>query len=212
MALALRFNMIKLNLGCGSNKKAGFVNVDQFGDPDLRHNLEEFPWPWEDNSVAEIWMIHVLEHLGQSTAVYLRIIQELYRICAPGALIRIHVPHFRHDFFFADPTHVRVVTPLGLQLFSQRLNRHWQSVGASNSPLGIYLNVDFELKHNVVVPGQAWRRRHPDVQVNGEQLMQEAEIYNNMIEEFQMVLEVIKQPPHPPAGSANQAAPQKALS
>lgn len=192
MALAQRFNMIKLNLGCGSNKKAGFVNVDQFGDPDLRHNLEEFPWPWEDNSVEEIWMIHVLEHLGQSTAVYLRIIQELYRICAPGALIRIHVPHFRHDFFFADPTHVRVVTPLGLQLFSQRLNRHWQSVGASNSPLGMYLNVDFELRQTNLKPGQAWLRYQQDTNTDVDQLIKKSELFNNIIEEYQMVLEVIK--------------------
>ena len=55
---------LKLNLGCGNNKYDGFLNVDKFGEPDIKWDLEKFPWPWEDNSVDEIRIIHVLEHLG----------------------------------------------------------------------------------------------------------------------------------------------------
>jgi hypothetical protein len=35
---------IKLNLGCGKNPMPGYVNVDKFGTPDVRHDLETFPW------------------------------------------------------------------------------------------------------------------------------------------------------------------------
>ena len=104
---------IKLNLGCGERHLDGYVNVDKFGTPDLCHDLETFPWPWDDLSVIEIQLIHVLEHLGQSTAVYLEIIKEIYRICQNGARIRIIVPHYRHQYFYDDPTHVRAINPHG---------------------------------------------------------------------------------------------------
>ena len=183
---------LKLNLGCGSRHFEGFVNVDKYGDPDLRLDLETFPWPWQDDTVSEIFLFHVLEHLGQTTEVYLSIIKELYRICHNGATIRIIVPHYRHQFFFDDPTHVRAVTPMGLQLFSQEANRQWMEGGFSNSPLGIYLNVDFELRSTTCKPSPDWFRLHPEEPVNIDLLIRESNIYNNLIEEIDMIVEVVK--------------------
>ena len=59
---------LKLNLGCGKRRREGFINVDsQPGcQPDLVLDLEALPWPWADDSVDEVDLIHVLEHLGQS--------------------------------------------------------------------------------------------------------------------------------------------------
>jgi hypothetical protein len=54
-------NGLRLNLGCGAKKLSGFVNVDKFGEPDLKYDLEVFPWPWDNNSVVEILLNHVLE-------------------------------------------------------------------------------------------------------------------------------------------------------
>ena len=89
----------------------GWVNVDsvQACFPDVLWDLETFPWPWPDDSIDEIILSQVLEHLGQLPNVYLRIIQELYRICKEGALIQISVPHPRHDHYLCDPTHVRPI-------------------------------------------------------------------------------------------------------
>src|SRR5689334_5980472 len=83
---------LRLNLGSGQNPRQGFVNVDKFGSPDVRHDLEKFPWPWPDNSACEIVMNHVLEHLGQQTDVFLAIVKELYRVCMNGAILRVNVP------------------------------------------------------------------------------------------------------------------------
>ena len=47
---------MKLNLGCGHDYVDDWVNVDFYDNSkcDVVHDLEEFPWPWEDNSISEI--------------------------------------------------------------------------------------------------------------------------------------------------------------
>jgi len=84
---------LKLNLGCGYNKLEGYVNVDNDENckPDVLADLEE-RLPFEDNSVDEIILNHVLEHLGQSTKVYFNVWKELYRVLKDGGLILITVP------------------------------------------------------------------------------------------------------------------------
>ena len=142
---------IKLNLGCGNRKMPGYVNVDKFGEPDLRHDLESFPWPWANNSVSEVVLIHVLEHLGAHAEVFIGVIQEIYRVCIPGAMVRIEVPHPRHDNFLHDPTHVRVVTGPTMEMFSKRICRDWIAKGYGNTPLALYHDVDFEIEKEELV-------------------------------------------------------------
>jgi ubiquinone/menaquinone biosynthesis C-methylase UbiE len=81
-------NPIFLNLGCGNNKLPGYVNVDAYGEPDLLWNLNEFPYPWEDNSIASIEMTHVLEHLDDWWGAF----KECARILKPGGALHIRVP------------------------------------------------------------------------------------------------------------------------
>ena len=115
--------------------------------PDEIVDLEVFPWPWANDSVDEVMLNHVLEHLGREPAVYLRIIQELYRVCKHDSMVHIRVPHPRHDNFVSDPTHVRPITLKGLAMFSAAKCRTWQAAGAANTPLALYMNVDFEMAH-----------------------------------------------------------------
>jgi hypothetical protein len=185
---------LRLNMGCGMNHLDGFLNVDRFGEPDLRYDLESFPWPWPDDSVCEVMLEHVLEHLGQDPNVYLGIMKELYRVCQDGARIRIIVPHHRHDNFSNDPTHVRAVTVDGMTLFSQRLNRHWIEKGFANSPLGIYLGIDFEVSEVNLQPSELWLRMQAQQSLDIKALVQLSAMYNNLIDEVQMTLRPVKPP------------------
>jgi len=183
---------LRLNLGSGAKRLDGYVNVDKFGAPDLRFDLETFPYPWGNDTVAEIEMHHVLEHLGQQTEIYLKIIQELYRICQPGASVRITVPHHRSDRFFHDPTHVRPITPVGLSMFSKRLNREWQANGKAFTLLALYLDVDFELAHVAYTPSEVWFERYPQSASDTELLLKESAVYSNLIKDVEMTLTAVK--------------------
>ncbi|WP_295618056.1 hypothetical protein [Chamaesiphon sp. GL140_3_metabinner_50] len=183
---------LRLNLGCGAKRLDGYINVDKFGDPDLRFDLETFPYPWGDNTVVEIELHHVLEHLGQQTATYLKIIQELYRICMPGAKLHITVPHHRSDSFFHDPTHVRPITTVGLSMFSKQLNREWQERGKAFTLLALYLDVDFEVTEVVYTPSQVWTDRYPESATDANRLVKESEIYSNLIKQVEMTLVAVK--------------------
>jgi predicted SAM-dependent methyltransferase len=193
---------LRLNLGCGMKRVEGFVNVDTHGEPDVRHDLEAVPWPWPDDSVGEILLTHVLEHLGRETKVYLNIMKELYRVCHDGAAIRIVVPHHRHESFFNDPTHVRVVTAPAMTLFSQRLNRQWIAEGLACTPLGIYLGIDFELSDVFVRPSETWDRMRAELGMDDKALHVQAAICNNLIEDVFMTLWAVK-----PPGRETQYAP-----
>jgi hypothetical protein len=135
---------VKLNLGCGTNKAPGFVNVDRAHGPDVVHDLEVFPWPWADSSVDEVRAHHVLEHLGATPALFIGVMKEMHRVCRNGAKVEIVVPHPRHDDFMNDPTHVRPITLNVLALFSKSYNRKWEKDGSANTKLALEHDIDFE--------------------------------------------------------------------
>ena len=82
---------MKLNLGCGSNILSSYTNLDKFDyyKPDIVHDLEIFPYPFKNDSVDEVLLSHVLEHIGQDPNVFNNIIKELYRICKHNSIIEI---------------------------------------------------------------------------------------------------------------------------
>jgi hypothetical protein len=183
---------LRLNLGSGQHPIDGWVNVDKFGSPDVRWDLEQFPWPWETGSVDAVKLTHVLEHLGKSADVYFRILQELYRVCKHGAEIEIVVPHPRHDDFLADPTHVRAFTADCFELFSQKNNREWKERGGSNTPLGMYLNIDFQTKRKEIVVVDSWYAKLKSGQVSDSELRFAIEHYNNVVKQIEICLVVNK--------------------
>lgn len=137
---------MKINLGCGRDYRAGWLNVDFFdaAQPDQVVDLEQTPWPFADDCAEFILMKHVLEHLGKDTQSFLAIMAELYRISKPDALVEIHVPHPLHNDYLGDPTHVRPITADMLQVFDLALVERWQAANLPGTPLAKYVGVDFE--------------------------------------------------------------------
>ncbi len=185
---------MRLNLGSGQWKLDGFVNVDRSPEchPDRVVDLESLPWPFENDSCEEVVMSHVLEHLGETTSAYFGIIKELYRICRADALVRIVVPHPRHETFIIDPTHVRPILPESLALFSKARNRECKEKGISDSPLGLYLDVDFEVVEVEQTLDPLWEKDLASGKMSEEQLLGIARLYNNVIKEITIVMKAIK--------------------
>jgi predicted SAM-dependent methyltransferase len=185
---------MRLNLGCGSKKTPGWINTDKVPDcdPDQVVDLEQLPWPWPDNSVDEVMLSHVLEHIGQSTELYLGIIKELYRVCRDGATITVIVPHPRHDHFLNDPTHVRIVTEEGLNTFSQASNRRLMARGAANTPLGIYIGVDFAIQSVTYDLDDVWLGKAQRGEITEADLQFAKATYSNVITQTTIVMKAIK--------------------
>lgn len=82
---------MKLNLGCGRIILRDYVNVDYEPPADEIVDLESFPWPWEESSIEEIRMSHILEHLREPWDA----LRECHRILKPRGRLEIMVPHWR---------------------------------------------------------------------------------------------------------------------
>jgi SAM-dependent methyltransferase len=117
-----------LDLGCGPNKKEGFLGIDQFPFPNVDHVLAlgREPLPFGDGSVDEVHASHFLEHLTATERCQL--LNELYRVMKPGAKATIITPHWGSSRAYGDPTHQW--PPIG-EMWFYYLSRDWR---ASQAP------------------------------------------------------------------------------
>lgn len=183
---------MKLNLGCGARRLPGYVNVDLHGTPDVRCDLEAGAWPWPDNAADEVVLSHVLEHLGRTPEAFIGVMKELYRVCAPGALVRIAVPHPRHDHFLGDPTHVRPITAEVLSLFSKANCARWAESGAANTPLAVYHGIDFEIVEQRVILDPVYLAALQSGRLSDDDVREALRERNNVASELRFVLKAIK--------------------
>ena len=82
---------IKLDIGCGSKKKDGFIGMDRedFGQEVLWNIDNGLPFP--DGSVEYIYMSHFVEHLDERQIENLFV--EMTRILQDGGIIEARCPH-----------------------------------------------------------------------------------------------------------------------
>jgi SAM-dependent methyltransferase len=91
-----------LDLGCGSYKINGAIGIDGCPWPgvDVVHDLDCYPWPFENSVFDRIVSRHALAHLQN----VVRAMEEIHRIARPGAIVEIVTPHFSSDNAFTDIT------------------------------------------------------------------------------------------------------------
>jgi len=98
---------MKLNLGCGHEKKEGFINIDK-----EQHDLNEYPYPWKD--VDYILAAHIAEHLDEP----INFIQECHKILKSNGILELTVPHYSSPLS-ASPQHKTYWSVISLAIFLQ---------------------------------------------------------------------------------------------
>lgn len=96
---------MRLNLGCGKDIKEGYLNIDfvKWDDRIRVMDITKLPLVLPANECEEVILSHILEHLPD----YPDLIEDLYRVCKHGAVIKITVPHMAARNAWTDPTHCR---------------------------------------------------------------------------------------------------------
>jgi len=92
----------KLNLGCGTKIKAGWINLDiaPGSGIDVVHDIEKLPLPFKNGEFEEVLCEDILEHVE-----YIPVLRDIHRILKNGGSAMIRVPHFTSKTNFIDPTH-----------------------------------------------------------------------------------------------------------
>ncbi len=85
---------VMLNVGCGTDYKKGWINIDNNSDNnieklDLNWDLRN-PLPFDDDSVDYIFNEHLIEHLTVEEGK--KVMADLMRVLRPGGVVRVATP------------------------------------------------------------------------------------------------------------------------
>lgn len=155
----------KVNIACGQQKQEGFIGVDKVktSTTDIVHDLEIFPWPFEDNSVDEVICSHYVEH----TKDLIKFMDELYRIMKKPYInekgeevkskVTIVAPYYSSIRCWQDPTHVRAISEFSFLYF----NKIWREQNKLDH-YGIQSDFDFSYGYAM---DPAWTTRSEEARV-----------------------------------------------
>lgn len=114
----------ELLIGCGQRLEKQFgttahptwenlttLDINPDHRPDVLHDLNILPLPFEANSFDEIHALDVLEHVGSQGdyKTFFAQFSEFWRILKPGGLFFIQVPLPSSCWAWGDPSHTRVL-------------------------------------------------------------------------------------------------------
>lgn len=97
----------RLMLAAGKDNKQGYVHHDReklWDHIEVTHDLNIFPWPWEDDSWDYIEFPDCLEHLRPNLTL---IMDELWRVLRPHGYVYIHTAEAGSWQLSMDPTHTQ---------------------------------------------------------------------------------------------------------
>ena len=100
------FSGDRLNLGCGRDIRAGWVNVDLHPHDERVTALDldsVAPMPFADGSFQHIEAQDILEHVQDMV----RVMSECRRILCEGGTLQVRGPHYTSRNLHTDPTHLR---------------------------------------------------------------------------------------------------------
>jgi predicted SAM-dependent methyltransferase len=184
----------RLNLGCGLKKIDGFVNVDisPTVKPDQIVDLNQFPWPFEDNEFDHIVAKDIIEHLGETSKDFISAIKEMYRISHNGAIWEVQAPHWRCDIAIDDPDHKRLITMGMFNLFNKRMILEKLRDGGSDSALAFDHDVDIEIADMQFDYTPPWEERLRKREITQEELNYALNHFNNVALSVKYLIQVHK--------------------
>lgn len=99
---------MRINLGTGYLLVVGAVTVDKRAEtrPDVVHDLDVLPWPFENDSAEEIVASDIFEHLEDVIAA----MDECWRILQRGGQLIVRGPIPDSPTLWDDVTHRRAFT------------------------------------------------------------------------------------------------------
>jgi predicted SAM-dependent methyltransferase len=80
----------KINLGCATSRKDGYLNIDLFPGGDLTLDLRR-KFPFESNCCEVIFSEHFFEHIEYPEPAY-SLFRECFRVLKPDGQLRVSVP------------------------------------------------------------------------------------------------------------------------
>lgn len=139
---------IRLDLGCGENCPPGWTGLDArpLEGVEIVHDVEETPWPLDDESVTELRASHLVEHINPAKSGFITFMDEAWRVLRAGGEFAIACPHGSSQGYIQDPTHVNPINEITWQYFDPLADtgayRHyrpkpWEITSLSTSPDGI---------------------------------------------------------------------------
>ena len=147
--LAVVPELVRLDLGCGSNIREGFTGVDLTKTLEgvIVHDLRVTPWPWESDSVDEAHSSHFIEHLtGEEFMVFMN---ELHRVMKPEAKATLIAPYYASMRAWQDPTHKQAINEAKFLYF----NKEWR---AQNKLSHYPITTDFDYSYGYNISNPRW--------------------------------------------------------
>jgi SAM-dependent methyltransferase len=141
-----------LDVGCGVKKWPGAVGLDISSDTaaDVVHDLNEFPYPFADDSFDQILMQDVIEHVTHP----IRVMDELHRLTRPGGRIQLRTPHFSSMLAYSDPTHTHYFSAEAIRTLAEPRFSHYTAVRMRV----VHVTIDLWLPFRVLGIGALVRR------------------------------------------------------
>lgn len=153
-----------LDLGCGDCKteKAYGIDAVKLKGVNLVYDLNQIPYPFEDNQFERVVMNDILEHLDKPIDV----LREVYRILKPKGTVEIRVLYWNHKYNYSDPQHKHAFTERYFEYFCGRIRAYYMDYAFSD------LEIEYHFTPEAVM----------EFGGNEENLLKKAHFYCNIID------------------------------
>ena len=102
--------------------------------PDIIHDLNIFPYPFEDRMFDELHAYEVLEHCGKQGdhEFFFKQFGEFSRILKKGGMMYGSVPEYSSPWAWGDPSHTRVITAGTLSFLNREFYKQLGDTASSD--------------------------------------------------------------------------------